>query len=124
MGWGKRFGKAVGKMVEPVPVVSGIAEAVGEMGEDFPVRPVADYHRGLKEGASAAGLRAAEERERRERRAVREAQEQTDRAGEALNRAVKEAADTRREREDWERRAAALDAEPAAAAVRRVAETE
>ena len=124
MGWGKRFGKAVGKMVEPVPVVSGIAEAVGEMGETFPIRPVADYHRGLKEGASAAGLRAAEERERRERRADCEARGRADRAGGALNRVVKEAADARREREDWERRAAALDAERAAVAVRRVVETE
>ena len=63
MGWSKDFGKAIGKMVEPIPVVSDIVEAVGEMGESIPVRPVADYHQGLKEGASAA-----EEQARRERR--------------------------------------------------------
>ena len=47
MGWSKKFGKAIGKMTEPIPVVSDIAEAVGEMGSNIPIKPVADYHQGF-----------------------------------------------------------------------------
>ena len=125
MGLSRKFGRALGKMVEPIPGVRDVVEAVGEMGESIPVRPVADYHRGLKEGASAAELRAAEERAQRERKAAREAQERANRAAEERNQAVREAAKARaearaeaekaekaeRERKEWERQAAALDAE-------------
>ena len=83
MGLSKKFGTMLGKMAAPVPIVSDAVQAIGEMGEDIPVRPVADYHRGLKEGASgeteADRARRAEEREQ--------------------------------EAEQWERRAAAVDAE-------------
>ena len=114
MGFSKKFGKALGKMVEPVPVISDIAEAVGDMGSNIPIRPVADYHQGLAEGASAADLRAAEDAARRERKAAREAQERADRAAAERNEAVREAAIARREKEDLERRAAELEAERAA----------
>ena len=127
MGFSKKFGKALGKMVEPVPVVSDVVEAVGEMGSNIPIKPVADYHQGLKEGASAADLRAAEDAARRERKAAREAQERADRVAEERNRAVREAAQAREaaererlERERLERQAA----EDAAERARQAAETE
>lgn len=120
MGWSKKFGKAIGKMAETIPLVSDIAVTIGEMGENVPVRPVADYHRGLKEGASAADLKAAKNVARRERKTAREAQERTVRAEERAE-AVREAAERRREREAWERTAAALDAERLEAARKRTA---
>ena len=124
MGFSKKFGKALGKMVEPIPVVSDIAEAMGDLGKDIPIKPVADYHQGLKEGASAADLRNAEERARRERKAARDAQERVNRVAEERNRAVREAAQAKQEKEEWERRAAALDAERMEEARKRAAETE
>ena len=124
MGWSKKFGKAIGKITEPIPVVSDIAEAMGDLGKDIPIKPVADYHQGLKEGASAADLRAAEEAARRERKAARDAQERADQAAAERNEAVREAAKARQEKEEWERRAAALDAERMEEARKRAAETE
>ena len=39
-------------MAKPIPIISDIARTAGDMGEKIPVKPIADYHRGLKEGSS------------------------------------------------------------------------